>query len=91
MGAEQRRFVLWWDGQEKSAAARGDESNQYQVASQTNNATTAADLGLDRDMIHRWRKKLKAGNSRNFRKSAFSPSQSARAGAPYELSLRKDD
>ena len=59
--AEQQRFVLWWDGQEKAAGARGNDSNQYQVASQTNNATTLADLGLDRDTIHRWRKKLKAG------------------------------
>ncbi len=50
-----KRFVLWWDGQEKSAGARGNDSNQYQVASQTNNATTLADLGLDRDTIHRWR------------------------------------
>jgi len=53
--AEQRRFVLWWDG-------LGDKRGRPEKTSQTGDVfPTVADLGLDRDTIHRWRKKLKAG------------------------------
>ena len=53
---EQRRFVLWWDEQDKRQGARGVGKK---VASQTDDATiTIADLGLDRETVSRWRKKL---------------------------------
>jgi hypothetical protein len=48
---EQRRFVLWWDEQEKR---RGTG-----LPSQTTDGSVAADFGLPRDTISRWRKKLK--------------------------------
>lgn len=47
---EQRRFVLWWDGQEKR---RGTG-----LPSQITDGRAAADFGLDRDTIHRWRRRL---------------------------------
>ncbi len=53
----QRRFVLWWDGQEKR---RGTG-----LPSQTTDGRTAQDFGLDRDTIHRWRKRLKDPRIRN--------------------------
>ena len=55
---QQRRFVLWWDGQVKHpgnrAAGRGNVR-----PSQNTDGLRAEDLGLDRDTIHRWRKRLK--------------------------------
>ena len=59
--AEQRRFVLWWDAQEKQAGARGSGSNQYhKVASPVCDATTLllADHHLDRSTVSRWRTRL---------------------------------
>lgn len=58
---EQRRFVLWWDQQEKASGARGNPGGRGApiVASQTDDATSLADFGLDRDTVHRWRKRLK--------------------------------
>jgi hypothetical protein len=50
---EQRKFVLWWDGQEKRRATPGNLG-----PSQTNDAPAAQDFGLDRDTIHRWRSQL---------------------------------
>ncbi len=54
---EQRKFVLWWDGQEKRRATPGNLG-----PSQTNDAPAAQDFGLDRDTIHRWRRRLKTPN-----------------------------
>ncbi len=54
---EQRRFVLWWDDQEKQQGAlkRGQAP-----ASPVNDAgKRISDFGLDRDTIHRWRRRLK--------------------------------
>lgn len=48
----QRRFVLWWDGQAKRRATF--------AASGVTDGVAAADFGLSRDTIHRWRKRLKA-------------------------------
>lgn len=48
---ELRRFVLWWDGQEKR---RGTG-----LPSQTTDGSAASDFGLDREAISRWRKRLK--------------------------------
>lgn len=55
--SEQRKFVLWWDGQEKQQGARG-----VGVALAVRDATVpiAGQNGLpDRDTIHRWRTRLK--------------------------------
>jgi hypothetical protein len=49
---ELRRFVLWWDGQEKRRGVGGSPSR-------TNDRDSLADFGLDRDAISRWRKRLK--------------------------------
>ena len=54
--SEQRKFVLWWDAQEKAAGARGVGKR---VALQTGNATLES-LGQNRDTVHRWRVRLKA-------------------------------
>ncbi len=52
---EQRRFVLWWDGQEKSKGGRPPEN-----PSQTGEEIPTLDtLGLDYSTVHRWRTKLK--------------------------------
>ena len=51
---EQRRFVLWWDGQEKRKATPGNLG-----PSVVGDGPAAEDFGLDRDNIHRWRKRLK--------------------------------
>ena len=56
---EQRRFVLWWDGQEKNPGNRGAGRGNIRP-SQTSDALKAEDYGLDRDTIHRWRKWLKS-------------------------------
>ncbi len=47
---EQRRFVLWWDEQEKR---RGTG-----LPSQTTDGSAASDFGLPRETISRWRKRL---------------------------------
>jgi hypothetical protein len=47
---EQWRFVRWWDGQEKR---RGTG-----LPSEITDGRAASDFGLDRDTIHRWRKRL---------------------------------
>ncbi len=60
---EQRRFVLWWDGQEKNPGNRGAGRGNVRP-SQTTDALKAENYGLDRDTIHRWRKRLK--DSRKF-------------------------
>lgn len=60
--AEQRRFVIWWDGQEKQAGARGSAGpgRGNKTASQTNNSVlTLKSLGQDGDTVHRWRTRLK--------------------------------
>lgn len=52
---EQRRFVLWWDGQEKDKGGRPAET--------CNGAVTgflkSQEFGLDHMTISRWRKRLK--------------------------------
>ena len=50
---EQRRFVIWWDGQEKRKATPGNLG-----PSPTTDAPKISDFGLDRDTVHRWRKRL---------------------------------
>jgi hypothetical protein len=52
--SEQRKFVLWWDGQEKRPGpGRGKK------ASRTGDGfSTLSDLGLNRDTVHRWRARL---------------------------------
>ena len=47
----QRKFVLWWDQQEKRTGTG--------LPSQSTDGRAAQDYGLDRDTIHRWRKRLK--------------------------------
>ena len=57
--SEQRRFVLWWDAQEK---ARGGWPTEGEIlASQTGDAKmVAGEDGIpDRRVIHRWRTRLK--------------------------------
>jgi hypothetical protein len=51
---EQRRFVLWWDQQEKDRGG-GDVRN---TANRPVIGVRPEDFGLDRDTIHRWRKRL---------------------------------
>ena len=48
---EQRKFVLWWDAQEKDRG--GDAATHARRRSPT--AVKAQDFGLDRDTIPRWR------------------------------------
>ena len=55
---EQRRFVLWWDAQEKHPGNRGAGRGQIRP-SRSADGLKAKDLGLDRDTISRWRKRLK--------------------------------
>jgi phage N-6-adenine-methyltransferase len=55
--SEQRNFVLWWDTQEKAAGSRGIGKK---VASWIGDATSVlADFGLSRDIVHRWRQRLR--------------------------------
>jgi hypothetical protein len=59
---EQRRFVLWWDGQEKASGIRmkgRDAGGEYRASQVDDARTQLSDFGLDRDTIHRWRKRLK--------------------------------
>lgn len=50
--SEQRRFVLWWDRQEKRAGSRGIGKK---VALQTADASPKIpDFGPDHDTTHRW-------------------------------------
>jgi phage N-6-adenine-methyltransferase len=59
---EQRRFVLWWDGQEKASGIRmkgRDAGGEYRASQIDDARTQLSDFGLDRDTIHRWRKRLK--------------------------------
>ena len=51
---EQRKFVLWWDEQEKHPG------NRKGVVTTDLKRPKAQDFGLDRGAIHRWRKRLKA-------------------------------
>jgi phage N-6-adenine-methyltransferase len=55
---EQRRFVLWWDAQEKHPGNRGAGRGQIRPSA-LRDGLKAKDLGLDRDTISRWRKRLK--------------------------------
>jgi ParB family chromosome partitioning protein len=55
---EQRRFVLWWDGQEKNPGNRGAGKGKVRP-SEIDDGLKADHFGLDRDTIHRWRKRLK--------------------------------
>jgi hypothetical protein len=55
---EQRRFVLWWDAQEKHPGNRGAGRGQIRP-SRSADGLKAKDLRLDRDTISRWRKRLK--------------------------------
>jgi hypothetical protein len=48
---EQRRFVLWWDGQEKQAGTRTWRNGPVTPA--------LASFGVDRMTLHRWRTRLK--------------------------------
>jgi hypothetical protein len=47
---------LWWDAQEKDPGG-GDVRNTRR---RSTTGVRAEDFGLDRDTIHRWRKKLSA-------------------------------
>ena len=60
---EQRKFVLWWDGQEKHKGAAAPGTNRGTTPSQTTDGVKAADFGLDRDTIHRWRSRLKTDDN----------------------------
>ena len=51
--------MLWWDEREKSKGAAEPGTNRGTTPSQTADAVKAEDYGLDRDTIHRWRKRLK--------------------------------
>lgn len=53
---EQRRFVLWWDGQQKNPGGNPSQTSNGLLPS---SIATIEKLGLDRETIHRWRKKLK--------------------------------
>jgi len=48
---EQRRFVLWWDGQKKNPGGT--------PSAVRDGVPTIESLGLDRDTVHRWRRRLK--------------------------------
>ncbi len=50
---EQRKFVLWWDEQEKQAGSlkRGTAPASAVIDA----GLSVKDFGLDRDTIHRWR------------------------------------
>jgi phage N-6-adenine-methyltransferase len=52
--SEQRQFVLWWDTQEKRKG--GSPSTIH-------DGLNAADFGLTRDILHRWRVRLKDDES----------------------------
>ena len=52
---EQRKFVFWWDSQDKRAGARGVGKK---VEFQTGNPTLDS-LGVDKLTLHRWRSRLK--------------------------------
>jgi hypothetical protein len=57
---EQRRFVLWWDEQEKAKGAIQPGTNRGTTPSENADGVARAEnFGLDRDTIHRWRKRLK--------------------------------
>jgi hypothetical protein len=56
---EQRRFVLWYDGQPKDKGAAEPGTNRGATPSQYVDSVRAEDFGLDRDTIHRWRTRLK--------------------------------
>ena len=58
---KRRNFVLWWDGQEKARGLRmnGRHEDGSFRASEIHDGRTIADFGLDRDTIHRWRRRLK--------------------------------
>lgn len=55
---EQRRFILWWDQQEKHPGNRGAGQGHIRP-SEISDGLKITDFGLDRDTIHRWRKRLK--------------------------------
>jgi hypothetical protein len=52
---EQRRFVLWWDAQGRGQGGRPPEK----PSENDDGFAKLADFDLDRDEVHRWRKKLK--------------------------------
>ena len=54
---EQRRFVLWWDQQEKNPGGNPSQTNDGLLPRQ--DLPTAYDFGLTRETIRRWRKRLK--------------------------------
>lgn len=53
----QRGFVIWWDEQQKHPGNKGAGRGNVRP-SQTDDALKISDLGLDRDTVSRWRKKL---------------------------------
>lgn len=58
---EQRRFVLWWEGQEKRRGlppSASSDGGQFRPGESTE-GLAASDFGLDRDTIYRWSKRLK--------------------------------
>jgi hypothetical protein len=50
--AEQRKFVLWWDGQGQHG---GDRRSRLRTSN-----LDRGDFGLDSSSLHRWRTRLKA-------------------------------
>ena len=50
---EQRRFVLWWDQQKHGGEAKAGHPMSETADIRIEN------FGLDRDTVHRWRKRLK--------------------------------
>jgi hypothetical protein len=56
--SEQRKFVLWWDRQEKSREG-SPQPKANRVADRKRDYATLSDVGLDRLTVHRWRTRLK--------------------------------
>jgi len=54
--SEQRKFILWWDRQEKEHGG-GDVRNSTRIRPVT--GVQASDFGTSRPEIHRWRVRLK--------------------------------
>jgi ParB family chromosome partitioning protein len=55
--SEQRKFVLWWDQQEKHPGNQGAGRGQVRP-SQTGDGLKLQALGLDSSTVHRWRVRL---------------------------------
>lgn len=55
----QRDFVLWWDGQEKTQGARGTPGpGRGNKTALQNGSAVLENYGLDRVTVHRWRQRF---------------------------------